>query len=109
MPHCNAQTSFSKGTKDLPQDESKDESQERLLEESETQYNDVLCDLLEKQAPLKTKWLTIRPAAPWVNDYILSAMKERRRMERRWRFDRRPGNLHESKRHCQEDALYCQV
>ena len=63
-------------------------SQERLLEESVTQYNDVLCDLLEKHAPLKTKWLTIRPAAPWVNDDILSARKERRRMERRWRLSR---------------------
>ena len=30
-------------------------SQERLLEESVTQYNDVLGDLLEKQTPLKTK------------------------------------------------------
>ena len=63
-------------------------SQERLLEESVTQYNDVLGDLLEKHAPLKTKWLTIRPAAPWVNDDILSARKERRRMERRWRLSR---------------------
>ena len=63
-------------------------SQERSLEESETQYNDVLGDLLEKHAPLKTKWLTIRPAAPWVNDNILSARKERRRMERRWRLSR---------------------
>ena len=61
-------------------------SQERSLEESVTQYNDVLGDLLEKHAPLKTKWLTIRPAAPWVNDDILSARKERRRMERRWRL-----------------------
>ena len=32
-------------------------SQERSLEESVTQYNDVLGDLLEKHAPLKTKWL----------------------------------------------------
>ena len=63
-------------------------SQERLLEESVTQYYDVLGDLLEKHAPLKTKWLTIRPAAPWVNDDILSARKERRRMERRWRLSR---------------------
>ena len=92
MPHCNAQTSFSKGTKDLPQDESNINltsfstdiensdlysSQERSLEESVTQYNDVLGDLLEKHAPLKTKWLTIRPAAPWVNDDILSARKDR--------------------------------
>ena len=63
-------------------------SQERLLEESVTQYNDVLGDLLEKHAPLKTKWLTIRLAASWVNDDILSARKERRRMERRWRLSR---------------------
>ena len=63
-------------------------SQERSLEDSVTQYNDVLGDLLEKHAPLRTKWLTIRPAAPWVNDDILSARKERRRMERRWRLSR---------------------
>ena len=61
-------------------------NQERSLEESVTQYNDVLGDLLEKHAPLTTKWLTIRPAAPWVNDDILSARKDRRRMERRWRL-----------------------
>ena len=52
------------------------------------QYNDVLGDLLEKRAPLKPKWLTIRPAAPWFNNDILSARKERRRMERRWRLSR---------------------
>ena len=63
-------------------------SQERSLEESVTQYNDVLGDFLEKHAPLKTKWLTIRPAAPWVNEDLLSARKERRRMERRWRLSR---------------------
>ena len=34
-------------------------SQERLLEERVTQYNDVLGDLLEKHAPSKTKWLTV--------------------------------------------------
>ena len=63
-------------------------SQEQSLEESVTQYNDVLGDILEKHAPLKTKWLTIGPAAPWVNDDIVSARKERRRMERRWRLSR---------------------
>ena len=50
-------------------------SQERSLEENVTQHNDVLGDLLEKDAPLKTIWLIIRPAAPWVNDDILSARK----------------------------------
>ena len=43
-------------------------NQERLLEESVTRYNDVVGDLLEKHAPLKTKWLTIHPAAPCVTD-----------------------------------------
>ena len=71
-------------------------SQERLLEESVTQYNDVLGDLLEKHAPLKTKLLTIRPAAHWVNDDILSATKGGAAMEV-VQVDRRPGNLHEPK------------
>ena len=57
-------------------------SQERSFEESVTQYNYVLGDLLEKHALLKTKWLTIRPAAPWINDDILSARKGET-MERR--------------------------
>ena len=63
-------------------------NQERLLEESVMQYNDGLGAFLEKHAQLKTKWLTIHPAAPWINDDILSARKERRRMERQWRLSR---------------------
>ena len=63
-------------------------NQERSLEESVKEYNDVLGDLLEKHAPLKTKWLIIRPAAHWVNDDILSARKEKRKMERRWVLSR---------------------
>ena len=80
-------TSFTSFSTDI-EDSDLYTNQERPLEESVTQYNDVLGDLLEKYAPSKTKWLTIRPAAPWVNDDILSARKERRRMERRWRLSR---------------------
>ena len=63
-------------------------NQERSLEESVTQCNNVLGDLLVKHAPLKTEWLAIRPDARWGNDANLYARNERQRMERRWSFPR---------------------
>ena len=61
---------------------------EHSLAELVCQYSQVLCELLDKHAPLKTRTLTVRPEAPWMEDSIFSARKERRRLERRWRLSR---------------------
>ena len=49
------------------------------------QYNKVLAELLDKHAPPKTKSVTVRARAPWFTEEILSAKRERRKAERRWR------------------------
>ena len=48
-------------------------------------YNKLLSDLLDKHAPLKTRFITLRPAAPWYTDDIKLEKQKRRRLERRWR------------------------
>ncbi|XP_072033093.1 uncharacterized protein [Amphiura filiformis] len=49
------------------------------------QYNEILCSILEKHAPLKSRTVTLRPRNPWYNDEIADAKKKRKRLERRWR------------------------
>ena len=46
------------------------------------QYNSTLLRLIDEYAPLKTKILTIRPDATWINTNILKARKVRRQLER---------------------------
>ena len=48
-------------------------------------YNAVLSEVLDKHAPEKKKTVTIHPVAPWYNDDIGAAKKERRHAERVWR------------------------
>ena len=61
---------------------------EYSLGELVCQYRHVLCELLDKHAPLKTRTLTVRPEVPWMEESIFSARKERCRLERRWRLSR---------------------
>ena len=61
---------------------------EHSLDELVCQYRHVLCELLDKHAPLKTRTLTVRPETPWMEESIFSARKERRQLERRWRLSR---------------------
>ena len=49
------------------------------------QYNNVLSSILDIHAPVKTKTVTLRPAAPWYSEEINNLKKHRRRLERRWR------------------------
>ena len=49
------------------------------------QYNAKLIMLLDQHAPLKTRIVTDRPSAEWMNLDIKQAKAERRRAERRWR------------------------
>ncbi|XP_068707641.1 uncharacterized protein [Montipora foliosa] len=49
------------------------------------QYNSDLSTILDKHAPLRTKIITIRPKAPWYNNYIREQKTICRRLERSWR------------------------
>ena len=49
------------------------------------QYNETLKEIFNKHAPEKSKVVTIRPHAPWYNDAIGKAKRERRKAERQWR------------------------
>ena len=46
--------------------------------------------LVDKHAPLKSRMVTIRPAAPWFSEEIKLERRVRRRIERRWRRTRSP-------------------
>ena len=61
---------------------------EHSLDELVCQYRHVLCELLDKHAPLKTRTLTVRPEAPWIEVSIFSTRKKRCRLERLWRLSR---------------------
>ena len=47
-------------------------------------YNDSLSHILEKHAPLRTKYVTVRPAAPWYTADVEEAKRCKRRAERRY-------------------------
>ena len=49
------------------------------------QYNSDLSTILDKHAPLRTEIITIRPKAPWYNNYIREQKRICRRLERSWR------------------------
>ena len=48
------------------------------------QFHEVLSELLDRHAPKVTKSVTLRPFAPWYNDEIRDAKRERRRCERQF-------------------------
>ncbi|XP_028519056.1 uncharacterized protein LOC114576505 [Exaiptasia diaphana] len=58
------------------------------LDELVEQYNATLKSIVDVHAPVKTRWLTIRPHAPWYNDELRAEKREKRRKERRWRCTR---------------------
>ena len=48
-------------------------------------YNSTLTDILEKHAPLKEKVVRLQPHAPWYNNEIQKAKRERRKWERKYK------------------------
>ncbi|GFR77044.1 reverse transcriptase-like protein [Elysia marginata] len=48
-------------------------------------FNSIMTNILDKYAPLKTRTVTDKPAAPWMTATTKEAKAERRRAERTWR------------------------
>ncbi|XP_068674525.1 uncharacterized protein [Montipora foliosa] len=55
------------------------------IDEQVNLYNTTLQGLLDSQAPRRTRFVTLRPHAPWFDDGLRTAKQEKRRCERRWR------------------------
>ena len=58
------------------------------------QYDSVLRSLMDKHAPQKQRWITLRPAAPWYMPEVTEQKNIRRRLERRWRSSRLQSDRH---------------
>ncbi len=56
------------------------------LNELVTKFNQALSDAYDKQAPLVTKTVIIRPPTPWTYEDIKEDKAKRRKLERRWRL-----------------------
>ena len=50
------------------------------------QYNEILCSLLNKHAPLRSREIILRPHAPWFRllDELRELKREKRRLERKY-------------------------
>ena len=48
------------------------------------QYNEILCSLLNKHAPLRSREIILRPHAPWFSDELRELKREKRRLERKY-------------------------
>ena len=48
-------------------------------------YEEILLSVLNKHAPVRSKVIILRPAAPWLTSDIRKQKRERRRLERKWR------------------------
>ena len=51
-------------------------------------YNTVFTSLLDKHAPLKTDYVVPRDVQPWMTEEVMSARREKRKLERVWRKSR---------------------
>ena len=51
-------------------------------------YDSTLRSLIDKHAPLKQRWIPIRPKAPWYTSEVTEQKRIRRNLERKWRSTR---------------------
>ena len=59
-----------------------------MLPELFEQYHDALSSILNEHAPLQTRSITQRPAAPWYNDDIAVQKSVRCKLGPRWRLSK---------------------
>ena len=62
------------------------------LDDRINQYNDGLRLVLDRHAPLQSKTMVLRPAAPWMTEKIRGQKAHLRWAERCWRAAKRKGN-----------------
>ena len=72
---------------------------EELKEHKETTnlasaYNDVMGNVLDRHAPMKTRLVTARSSAPWITAEVQEAKQRRRAAERKWRTSQHPDDKH---------------
>ena len=51
-----------------------------------TSYDEILSDIIDKYAPLKTKFVQVRPKAPWMTSEVINERRIKRMLERRWGY-----------------------
>ena len=47
------------------------------------EYNNVLRQLIDKHAPMRSRSITLRPHTPWFNDHLRCLKRQKRQLERR--------------------------
>ena len=57
-----------------------------------TLYDEKLTDLIDKHAPLKKRYVHVRPKAPWMNGCIFEEKRIKRKLERGWRISKLEGD-----------------
>ena len=57
----------------------------RSLDDLVSLYNDVLKGIYDTLAPIQTRWIRHRPQAPWYDDNLRQAKRDKRRLERKFR------------------------
>ena len=55
-------------------------------------YCTAICGLIDRYAPLRTRYITLRPQAPWLTADIMEEKKRKRRLERQWRRSKSMGD-----------------
>ena len=56
------------------------------LDKLVTSYDEILSDIIDKHAPLKTKIVQVRPKVPWMTSEVINERRIKRMLERRWRY-----------------------
>ena len=55
-------------------------------------YSTAICGLIDRYAPLRTRYIKLRPQAPWLTADIMEEKKRKRRLERQWRRSKSMGD-----------------
>ncbi|PFX25745.1 hypothetical protein AWC38_SpisGene9614 [Stylophora pistillata] len=55
-------------------------------------YDTTLLSLIDKHAPVKHRWITVRPKALWYTPELAEQKRIRRNLERKWRLTRLPSD-----------------